>query len=149
MSARRPLPPTYLLLGLIAMGLLHLLASGPHLVPGVWRLAGVPLIVFGAWLAISADALFKRLGTEIKPFRASGLVVAEGPFRFSRHPMYLAFLAILAGAAVLAGTLVPFIVFGIMVWLFTHHFVVPEERHMEEQFGEAYRAYKARVRRWF
>jgi len=63
--------------------------------------------------------------------------------------MYVGFLAILAGVAVLAGTLLPILVFVVMAWLFTTHFVIPEERHMEEQFGDEYREYRSRVRRWF
>jgi protein-S-isoprenylcysteine O-methyltransferase Ste14 len=147
-NRKRPLPPTYLLLGLVAMAASHFLFSGPRLIAAPWRFLGVPAVLIGAWLSVRTDALFKTLSTEIKPFRASRLVVDEGPYRLSRHPMYLGFLAVLAGAAVLAGTLVPIVIFGVMVWLFTAHFVIPEERHMEEQFGEEYRAYKARVRRW-
>jgi protein-S-isoprenylcysteine O-methyltransferase Ste14 len=148
MSGNRPLPPTYLLLGLVAMAVLHFALPGPRIVPGAWRLIGLPLIVGGIWLSMAAHALFKRHGTEIKPFKASRVLVTEGPFRFSRHPMYMGFLAILTGAALLAGTLVPLLGLGVMVWLFTAHFVIPEERHMEEQFGDQYREYKRRVRRW-
>jgi protein-S-isoprenylcysteine O-methyltransferase Ste14 len=144
----RPLPPTYLLLGLVAMAAFHFLLSGPRLIGSPWRFLGVPAVLLGAWLSVRTDALFKRLDTEIKPFRESRLVVDEGPYRVSRHPMYVGFLAVLAGVAALAGTLAPIIIFGVMVWLFTAHFVIPEERHMEEQFGEEYRAYKVRVRRW-
>lgn len=146
---RRPvLPPTYLYLGLLGMLLLHFLFSGPRVIRGPWRFVGPPLALVGAWLAVASDALFKRLGTEVKPFRPSSLVVTEGPYRLSRHPMYLGFLLLLGGVAVLAGTLFPLLVLGVMAWLFTVRFVVPEERHMEEQFGAAYRDYRSRVRMW-
>ena len=148
MESRRLLPPTYLLIGLIAMAGLHFMFSGPRLVAAPWRFMGIPIAVVGVWLSIHADALFKEFGTEIKPFRQSSLVVSEGPFRFSRHPMYLGFIALVAGCSVLAGTLLPFLVLGVMVWLFTVRFVLPEEAHMEEQFGEEYRRYKTSVRRW-
>jgi protein-S-isoprenylcysteine O-methyltransferase Ste14 len=143
------LPPTYLLIGLIVMAGLHFLLSGPRLIVTPWRFAGVPLLLWGAWLAVRADALFKRLGTEVKPFRASRLVVDEGPYRYSRHPMYLGFIGILAGCAVLSGTLLPMLTLVVMVWLFTVRFVLPEEAHMEEQFGDEYRRYRSRVRMWF
>lgn len=149
MERRRPLPPTYFLCGLIATLLFHLLFSGPRLIGWPWRFVGIPVILVGAWLSVWADALFKTRGTEIKPFRESSMVVDEGPFRYSRHPMYVGFLGVLAGVAVLAGTTTPMVVFGVMVWLFTAHFMIPEERHMERQFGNEYREYKARVRRWF
>ncbi|MBU1700682.1 MAG: isoprenylcysteine carboxylmethyltransferase family protein [Candidatus Eisenbacteria bacterium] len=148
MSGGRILPPTYLFIGLILMGLLHFLLSGPRLIFGMWRLVGVAIALIGAALTVWADALFKKLGTEVKPFRKSSLVVAEGPFRFSRHPMYLGFMGIVLGAAVAAGTLLPLVLVGAMFWLFSVSFVIPEERHMEEQFGEEYRQYKANVRKW-
>ncbi|MDH3197937.1 MAG: isoprenylcysteine carboxylmethyltransferase family protein [Candidatus Krumholzibacteria bacterium] len=146
--AKRPLPPTYFLIALLAMVALHLFAPGPRLIGSLWRLAGVALIAIGVGLNLWADGLFKTHGTEVKPFRESSALVIEGPFRFSRNPMYAGMLAVLAGAAVLAGTLTPFFVVIITAWLLTAHFVIPEERHMEEQFGEPYRAYKSRVRRW-
>ena len=128
--------------------MLHFLFSGPRLIGAPWRFTGIPVALAGAWLAVTADALFKRLGTEIKPFKPSRLVVTEGPFRFSRHPMYLGFMLLLGGVAVLAGTLLPLLVLGVMGSVFTVRFIVSEERHMEEQFGAEYRDYKSRVRMW-
>jgi len=145
---QRPLPPTYFLVALVAMVALHLFAPGPRLIASLWRLTGLAPIALGLGLNVWADGLFKKHRTEVKPFRESSALVVDGPFRFSRHPMYAGMLAVLAGAAVLAGTLTPFFVVIGMGWLLTAHFVIPEERHMEEQFGEPYRAYKARVRRW-
>ncbi|MBN2565807.1 MAG: hypothetical protein JXB46_08855 [Candidatus Eisenbacteria bacterium] len=60
MQDKRPLPPTYLLLGLIAMGLLHFVLSGPRFIHGGWRLLGIALVVVGSWLAVVADAVFKK-----------------------------------------------------------------------------------------
>jgi protein-S-isoprenylcysteine O-methyltransferase Ste14 len=142
------LPPTYLSIGLAAMALFHFALSGPRLIGAPWRFAGVIPVAAGVWLNLWADSLFKRHGTEVKPFRESAQVVSDGPFRFSRHPMYTGFVAILAGCAMLAGTLVPFVILLVMTWLFTVRFVIPEEAHMEEQFGKEYRDYEARVRRW-
>jgi len=148
MERRRVLPPTYLTVGLAAMVLLHFVFSGPRVVDGPWRLLGVPLGLAGLWVAVRADSLFKRLGTEIKPFQRSSLVVTEGLYRFSRHPMYLGFVVLLAGVGVLAGTLLPLVVVGVMFWLLSARFAIPEERHMEQQFGEEYSVYKSRVRMW-
>ena len=148
MERRSVLPPTYLLFGLIAMVALHFVFSGHRLIAAPWRFLGVPVALAGLWLTIRADALFKRLGTEIKPFRESSLVVTEDLYRFSRHPMYVGFMLLLGGVGVLAGTLFPLLLVGVMFWLFTVRFVLPEERHMEQQFGDAYREYKSRVRMW-
>ena len=148
MERRRVLPPTYLTVGLAAMVLLHFVFSGPRVVHGPWRLLGVPLGLAGLWVAVRADSLFKKVGTEVKPFQRSSLVVTEGLYRFSPHPMYLGFVVLLAGVGVLAGTLLPLVVVGVMFWLLSARFAIPEERHMEQQFGEEYSVYKSRVRMW-
>lgn len=148
MGRGRMLPPTYLFIGLVAMALFHFFLSGPRIIWGKWRLIGLPFLVSGTVITVWADALFKKVGTEVKPFRKSQLVVAEGPFRISRHPMYLGFMGIIAGFALLAGTVVPLLLVGLMFCLFSTLFAIPEERHMEEQFGEEYRTYRAQVRRW-
>ena len=149
MAPSRVLPPTYLMTSLCAMGLFHFLLSGPRLIWGPWRWAGVAVAVLGAALAVWADALFKKVGTEIKPFQPSSMVVKTGPFGHSRHPIYLGFMGIILGAALLAGTLVPVLLAGAMFVLFLVLFVLPEERHREEQFGAEYRQYRSEVRRWF
>jgi protein-S-isoprenylcysteine O-methyltransferase Ste14 len=143
-----PLPPTYLLVGLLAIVALHFTHSGPRLIGAAWRLLGLPVVILGLVLTVRADALFKRVGTEIKPFRDSSRIVSEDLYGISRHPMYLGFILLLAGVAILAGTLFPLLVLGVMFWLFMVRFVLPEERHMEQQFGAEYREYKSRVRMW-
>jgi len=142
------LPPTYLLVGLLAIVTLHFLFSGPRVIGPACRLIGLPVAVLGLALTVRADALFKRVGTEVKPFRESSLIVSHDIYGLSRHPMYLGFMLLLAGVAILAGTLFPLLVVGVMFWLLMVRFVVPEERHMEQQFGHEYREYKSRVRMW-
>lgn len=148
MNRERPLPPTYLVLGITSMGALHFLFSGPRVVSGPWRLAGLPIAVVGFVVMLWSDAIFKASRTTLKPLRRSDALVVSGPYRVSRHPMYVSFIMMLVGLAVLAGTLMPMLVVPAMVWLFRAHFVVPEERHMEEQFGREYLEYSERVRRW-
>ena len=148
MKTRKLLPTHYLWLSTAAMVLSFFLLPGPVLLRGPWRLLGLLPVGLGIALALWADALFKKVGTEIKPFRESKLVVEEGPYRFSRHPMYISFLLVLGGGVLIFGCLGPLLVFLAMTWLLRAHFAIPEEQHMEEQFGEAYHEYKRRVRRW-
>ncbi len=145
---KKPLPPTYFTCGLLAMALLHLLVPGPRLVHWPWRWLGVIPILDGLLLNLWADRLFKRHKTEVKPFRESTSLVVEGPFRISRNPMYLGGALIFIGAALLFGTVTPWIVVPVMAYLALAHFILPEEEDMERQFGEAYREYKKKVRRW-
>jgi len=72
----------------------------------------------------------------------------EGPYQFSRHPMYLCVLAIWLGWALFYGSVAVFIVW-VGTWVGMTLFVAPsEERELEAQFGESYLQYKKAVPRW-
>lgn len=87
--------------------------------------------------------------TNINPFKPTTSIVRTGPFRFTRNPLYLAMTLIYLGLTLLANTwwcfplLVP-------VLLLIHFGVVKrEERYLERKFGDSYREYQSRVRRYF
>ncbi|MGE4064984.1 MAG: isoprenylcysteine carboxylmethyltransferase family protein [Rhodospirillaceae bacterium] len=110
---------------------------------------GLVLIVVGVALAAWARLIFARRGAEILPAsRINSKLVEEGPFRVSRNPMYLGGLAAALGIALAVGTLPFFLVPAFLFWILARHFIPFEEAKMERQFEGAYRAYKARVRRW-
>jgi len=144
----RPFPPTYFVVGLIAMIVLHFVFPIARLIGSAWGYFGLIPVGVGIVLNLWTDGLFKRYGTEVKPFRASSALVIEGPFRFTRHPMYLGGLLVYIGVAVLLGSLSPFLVIAAMFWLVTIHFVLPEEQDMTRQLGDRYPRYKRRVQRW-
>jgi protein-S-isoprenylcysteine O-methyltransferase Ste14 len=111
-------------------------------------LLGVPLILFGAILNIWADSLFKKRNTPVKPMEMPVTFVTDGPFRISRHPMYLGMVAILLGVAVVLGSILPFAFPILFVALMERLFIPLEEANLERAFGDDYRAYKKSVRRW-
>lgn len=114
----------------------------------VVRGAGIALIALGAALAVWCAAEFRRANTPIVPFQEPTALVARGPYRNSRNPIYLGFTLALIGVAALLGSSSPFVVVPLFVWIMQRLFVEPEERLLEHRFGEVYRAYKAQVRRW-
>lgn len=148
MASRKLLPPTYFVAALAAMVALHYLLPVVQIVPAPYRYLGVAPIVVGGLLNFWADRCFKRFQTTVKPFEESSHLIEAGPFRFSRNPMYLGLLLILAGTLILLGSLGPLVVVLAFAWLITTQFVDVEERMLEARFGDAYRRYKARVRRW-
>jgi len=109
---------------------------------------GAVLIVMGSSLNVWGAGLFWRKGTTIKPFEISSALVVEGPFRFSRNPMYVGGVTILLGTAVLLGSVTAFLAPVAMFLTLQTHFIPTEEAMLEAAFGESYRQYKARVRRW-
>ncbi len=140
-------PPVWaLIFMLIGWGAGAVLAA-----PTVLRapLAGWPLLAAGAIIAASGRLAFARAGTEVMPAsKKNTVLVTTGPFRWTRNPMYLGIITLLMGVALLVGTITVMIAV-LVFFLFVNVVSIPfEEEKMERQFGDDYRAYKARVRRW-
>jgi protein-S-isoprenylcysteine O-methyltransferase Ste14 len=113
------------------------------------RPTGIALIVAGIALSAWGRLTFRRQAAEIVPWSsAHSTLVARGPFRFTRNPMYLGFLVLGVGAALVAGTWLMWLV-PVIVFVLDNFVIIPyEERSMERAFGDAYRDYRSRVRRW-
>ena len=112
--------------------------------PGPLRfVVGVPLAVLGGSLALWAMVAAGWKNT-------SGLkdgFVSSGPYRFSRNPQYVGDIAFFVGVGVIANSLLLWITHLLMALLFV---LAPlaEEPWLEEQYGDAYRDYRKRVRRF-
>jgi len=144
----RFLPTTILLLALVLMLGLHVLVPFRSIVPWPWRLFGAIPLALGVVLNLWTDRRFKQAKTTVKPFETPQLLIVTGPFRFTRHPMYVGMTAIVIGLWLLLGTMTPIFVVPLFVLVLCFVFIPAEERMMLEQFGEDYRAYCKRVRRW-
>lgn len=135
--------------GTLAVGLIlhwlfprHPFPPGPaHLAGGLLTGAGVLLI---AWGAIT----MRRAGTNINPAEPSLVLVTDGPFRWSRNPLYLANIILYIGITLLFNALWPFVLLIPLFGLFEWGVIRREERYLLAKFGEPYRAYCARARRW-
>ncbi len=146
MKNTRVLPPTYLLAALLAEPALHRLMPMAYLVPSPWRFLGTLPIAAGIALNLWADAALKAAGTTVKPFQPSVALVQGSAYRWSRHPMYLGYVLILAGVALWLRSLSPWLVIPPFVLCMDRVFIRAEERMMREHFGQTY--YQASVRRW-
>ena len=143
------IPPVYLLISLLLMLVLHYQLPLLRLIPAPYSYTGISLIIAGLCLAILGAGMFRRADTPVRPFRKSTTLVVHGLFRYSRNPMYLGLLLALLGTAILLGSLSPFLVIPVFFVIIREGYVKHEERFLEELFGDAYRSYKQRVRRWF
>jgi protein-S-isoprenylcysteine O-methyltransferase Ste14 len=141
-------PPIYFFAACAAMGALDVFIPVVRVVPPPYTYVGVVPIIAGVVLAVVAKRRFDRAGTTVKPFEQSSAMISEGPFRYSRNPIYLGMFIALFGLFVLLGTLSSTVVIPVFYWVIVTQFVRREERHMEEQFGDPYLDYKRRVRRW-
>jgi protein-S-isoprenylcysteine O-methyltransferase Ste14 len=149
MPKPRILPPVYLLIAVLAMSALHAFLPVRQLIQWPWRWAGVGLIVFALVPGVSAVRGFILRKTTLKPGGVSSQLITDGPYRFTRNPMYLGMTLLLAGTAVLLGSLGPWLIVPLFVYVINHNIIPIEEAMLVEAFGEEYRQYRARVRRWF
>lgn len=91
---------------------------------------------------------FSRKRTPVSPAQASTALVTDGPYRFTRNPMYMGMACAYAGAAVAAAVLWA-LAFLPVVLLAVDRLVIPrEERHLARAFGAEYDRYRGHVRRW-
>jgi protein-S-isoprenylcysteine O-methyltransferase Ste14 len=112
------------------------------------RLVGWALAALAVLLGASAALLFLRAGTTPDPRRPTTALVVHGPYRFTRNPMYLALALLYLGLALLMNAAWPLVLLPVAIMLVERWVIAREEAYLERQFGDAYRAYKARVRRW-
>ncbi len=99
-------------------------------------------------LAIWGDRTMKVAGTNVRPDRPALAVVEGGPFAFVRNPLYVSLILLYLGIGVALGS--PAFLVVLVPFALVLHFgvVLREERYLEAKFGDVYRRYKARVRRW-
>jgi protein-S-isoprenylcysteine O-methyltransferase Ste14 len=148
MNGSKMFPPVYLLIAIVVMIILHFIFPLTTIVFPPWKLLGIIPLVGGVILNIVADNTFRRVNTTIKPFEESTALVTSGIYQVSRNPMYLGFVLILTGIAILLGSLTPFGVIPVFIILMEKNFIRFEEQGLTQKFGPRWVAYRRRVRRW-
>jgi protein-S-isoprenylcysteine O-methyltransferase Ste14 len=142
----RIMPPRVVMLLLVAATVVHLVLRLP--VRSLSVPLGVVLVCLGLVLNIWADALFRRAHTPVRPGERPERLIAQGPFRVTRNPMYLGMIVSLVGIAVLTGSW-PFWAAPALLFLVVSRYYIPfEESQMQGRFGRDYADYRRRVRRW-
>ena len=95
MKKRKIMPPTYLVILLILEIILHFIFPVWNFINRPYKYSGSIIILLGIVLNIWADQIFKKENTTVKPGEKSVKLIDYGPFKISRHPMYLGMLMIL------------------------------------------------------
>jgi protein-S-isoprenylcysteine O-methyltransferase Ste14 len=116
---------------------------------GAFRwILGPIFLVAGLALNIGGFVTQKRAGTDPIPFNPSTRIVSNGPYCFSRNPMYIGFALCTLGIAILVDCVWMLLAVPIGLVLIDRLVIAREERYLERKFGEEYLSYKNRVRRW-
>jgi protein-S-isoprenylcysteine O-methyltransferase Ste14 len=118
----------------------------PVSISRIWVGGGVFAVGFA--LAIWAVVTMRRAGTRVEPYKPTTTIVANGPYRFTRNPIYIGMFLGQAGLAIglddlwVLATLVPFYL------VIRYGVIAREEAYLDRKFGAVYLGYKSRVRRW-
>ncbi len=150
---RKIIPPAYLLTSLLLMFILDRYLPVQNIISSTFNYADFNYIatfvgLCGFALTVSGALYFKKSGTAIRPFETSTALVKDGPYRFTRNPMYLGMVLILIGTAIYLGSLTPWFVIPVFFLIIQEWFIKHEEPFLENIFGKEYQDYKCKVRRW-
>jgi protein-S-isoprenylcysteine O-methyltransferase Ste14 len=142
-------PPVFYSVALaIGIALEYLLWPIPVLgAPSKYVVAAV-LIIASILIMPSVLRRFRRAATPFDVRKAAASLITDGPYRFSRNPVYVSLTMLYLGIGILLDNgwvliLVIPVILVMDVWVIRR-----EERHLEAKFGEQYLRYKAVVRRW-
>lgn len=119
----------------------------PRLSPILFAVGGSAVAVAGI-LASWAILRFRSAGTHVEPFHPSLALVEDGPYRFTRNPMYIGLLLLQFGLSVMLS--LEWGVLAVIPLAIVLHIgvILREESYLRTKFGASYEAYLSRTRRW-
>jgi protein-S-isoprenylcysteine O-methyltransferase Ste14 len=146
-----PWPPIILVGTFLAGFLLGALVPLPWVTGDLRDLffsTGLLMVAAAFGIDIWAAQTFRRHGTTILPHRSATVLITDGPYAYSRNPIYVGNLLLIAGVGLLVGQLWHLLLVPAAALLFQKLAIEPEEQHLEAKFSAAWQAYAAEVRRW-
>ncbi|MGJ0503016.1 MAG: methyltransferase family protein [Methylocystis sp.] len=148
-----PIPwPPILMAATLAAGMALDAATGASLIDrassSLPQVAGVAIVLLALANDVWCFRILSRHQTTIMPHRAASYLVTEGPFRFSRNPIYVSHVALIFGLGLFLGSPFTLLLTPLLAIGLTKLAIEPEERHLLGKFGDDYRSYMARTRRW-
>ena len=141
-------PPLMVLLGLIIQGTIAFLAPIEPLLAPIWQYIGIGLMLLAFATILYLARGFSKNDTTILPDGAPSQLMEGGLFALSRNPIYVAMALLLTGSGLAFGHLLCLLVVPVFIVLVQQIWIVKEEENLEAAFGQHYRNYKMRVRRW-
>ena len=148
MKVQKIMPTSYLLIAILVLFAIHFLFPGKVIIPPLWNLLGIIPLGIGVAINLVADSAFHKTGTTVKPFQESSALLTNGAFRISRNPMYLGFVLILVGVAILLRSSTPYLVIIAFAIFIDRVFITVEESMLAQKFGSSWVEYKQKTRRW-
>src|SRR5215813_3789366 len=131
------------------LGLLLHLMFPVHILPTTLaRGIGAVGILASLSLVFTAFRVLSRAHTPVDPLKPTTALVTEGPFRYSRNPIYVALTLLYVGVALLVNVWWILLLVVPVLLVIRYGVIAREEAYLTQKFGEAYRQYTTQVRRW-
>jgi protein-S-isoprenylcysteine O-methyltransferase Ste14 len=146
-----PWPPIVYLAAIavsVLLNVFYLLPWFGQPLSGILSVLGWLMIAAVVALNISAFRVMRRAGTTVRPDRGTDHLVTDGPFSFTRNPLYIAGTMLVLGIGLISGIVWFFVLALLAAFTVQKLAIEREERHLQARFGEAYLDYASRVRRW-
>lgn len=142
-------PPVMYIVAYISGCVIHILLPAKIFVTSyIHVVAGLLLFLVGIGLARWSFMTMRRNGTTGNPRQPSTALVTTGPFRISRNPVYLAMTGLYIGLSFIQNSVWPLLFLVPLLLMMEWGVIRREEKYLAAVFGEAYDAYRQRVRRW-
>lgn len=110
---------------------------------------GIAIFVVALFLFVSAVMQFRKAGTEVVPYRPTTAIIEAWPYSFSRNPIYLSMTIMYIGISLIFNSWWPIFLLPLVLLVMHRGVILREEAYLSRKFGDTYRTYKQRVRRWF
>jgi protein-S-isoprenylcysteine O-methyltransferase Ste14 len=143
------IPPPFVYVAIFLAGAVIERAVPLPAVPRVIARPVAALLVLG-WAILFGWSVtrFRASRTSMLPVRPTTALVVNGPYRFTRNPMYVGLLLLYAATALWFAFVWPLLLLPLVVWAVRVYVIDREERYLQRKFGDEYRSYQAAVRRW-
>ncbi|MCK9175865.1 MAG: isoprenylcysteine carboxylmethyltransferase family protein [Desulforhopalus sp.] len=117
-------------------------------VPARYFIGGAFAICAFVFLGVWAVVLFRKSGQSENPWKTTPCIESRGPFSITRNPMYLQMVLVCIGVAFATANWWIFLLTPVGAWVLQELAIKPEEKYLEEKFGDTFLEYKRKVRRW-
>ena len=142
-------PPLIWLIGAVISAIVHFIFPCRMLARySVSVSLGIIFVIIAPSLALSALRVMKRAGTNVDPSEPALTIVRDGPYQFTRNPMYLALCLLQVALGFFLNDWLTLLFVIPLALLLNYGVIVREESYLEAKFGDQYLALKRDVRRW-
>lgn len=147
--ARIIAPPPVIYLGMLSLGLFGEWIWPTRLLSCFLAVAsGSAIFTCGAIGLTATIRTLLRAHTPVDPYKGTTALVTDGPFQFSRNPIYVSDLFLYVGLSLTLNAWWVLAMTPALAWIMNIGVIKREEAYLEHKFGDDYLRYKQRVRRW-